>query len=56
MISHYSGINMYPVKNQINISEISQNNNSKMNNNNYTEKDYYLETSSKVDVSLISSN
>jgi hypothetical protein len=27
-----------------------------MNNNNYTDKDYYLETSSKVDVSMISSN
>lgn len=58
MISHYSGI--YSSKN--NISDISQINNSKiqqqhqMNNNNYTDKDYYLETSSKVDVSMISSS
>lgn len=67
MISHYSASGIYHpthnnIKNQLNISEISHTNNSKMINNNvnsnneYTDKDYYLETSSKVDVSLISSN
>ncbi len=59
MISHYSGTNRNQLQknSQLNISDISQDQTVKQTQKNtYGDKDYYLETSSKVDISLISSS